>query len=689
MRINLGIRRRLAPLLGNDRRKIELMNGLLFSLPGHAGPLLRRRDRHGRQHLPRRPQRRAHADAVERRPQRRLLARQPAAAVPAGDHRPRVPLRGGQRRGAAEQPELAALVDEAADRAAQAATRRSAAGTIEFLQPDEPAGARLRPPATRTRRILVVANLSRFVQFVELDLSRVQGHGAGRAVRPHARSRRSASCRTCSRSARTRSTGSSLEPPPRAEEARAARRPYVPPVLACAERREPARRRRSGDARGRAAGVPRHAALVRRARVPSGRRARSRKRSRWARCTCSSRASSTPTASRARTCCRSPSSRDGRGAWRRARRGRTVQLAAATARWSTPWRTVLRARAAGRPSPAQPRARRRRRVEATPFAALEVPEGEPLNIERRSTPRGDRALRRPLPPEDVPAARGGRQPGARDRTRPNERAPGPDARARRRHRVPPARRRAEHAGRAAGATSPSEATAWTHARDELGRFFERMSRATGRTPPPDAAPARAARCWRAPSRPAGARLIGAYLDLAALLGRRTAEMHLALARAQRRLRPSRPSRTSPLDRRSNYQSMRNLVGATLRLLRGRRSAAAAAALADAQRCVDEHGAHAEGVRAAVLHSADRPAASARTATITSSRCCTRARTSSSSTSRARRRAAGRAAPQAARLARRGGHAPLVPLRRVHRAAGAAPSCAPRTGRWPRRGRDAW
>jgi maltose alpha-D-glucosyltransferase/alpha-amylase len=33
-RINLGIRKRLAPLLDNDRRKIELMNVLLFSLPG-------------------------------------------------------------------------------------------------------------------------------------------------------------------------------------------------------------------------------------------------------------------------------------------------------------------------------------------------------------------------------------------------------------------------------------------------------------------------------------------------------------------------------------------------------------------------------------------------------------------------------------------------------------------------------
>jgi maltose alpha-D-glucosyltransferase/alpha-amylase len=33
-RINLGIRRRLAPLLADNRRKIELMNALLFSLPG-------------------------------------------------------------------------------------------------------------------------------------------------------------------------------------------------------------------------------------------------------------------------------------------------------------------------------------------------------------------------------------------------------------------------------------------------------------------------------------------------------------------------------------------------------------------------------------------------------------------------------------------------------------------------------
>ncbi|HWK45815.1 MAG TPA: maltose alpha-D-glucosyltransferase [Stellaceae bacterium] len=34
MRINLGIRRRLAPLMENDRRRIDLLNGLLLSMPG-------------------------------------------------------------------------------------------------------------------------------------------------------------------------------------------------------------------------------------------------------------------------------------------------------------------------------------------------------------------------------------------------------------------------------------------------------------------------------------------------------------------------------------------------------------------------------------------------------------------------------------------------------------------------------
>src|SRR6185503_6388509 len=34
MRVNVGIRRRLAPLLDNGRRRIELMHSLLLTLPG-------------------------------------------------------------------------------------------------------------------------------------------------------------------------------------------------------------------------------------------------------------------------------------------------------------------------------------------------------------------------------------------------------------------------------------------------------------------------------------------------------------------------------------------------------------------------------------------------------------------------------------------------------------------------------
>ncbi len=88
--------------------------------PGHARPLLRGRDRHGRQLLPGRPQRRAHPHAVERGQERRLLAGQPAAALPAGDRRSHLPLRGGQRRDAAGEPPLAPLVDAAVDRPAAA-----------------------------------------------------------------------------------------------------------------------------------------------------------------------------------------------------------------------------------------------------------------------------------------------------------------------------------------------------------------------------------------------------------------------------------------------------------------------------------------------------------------------------------------------------------------------------------------
>jgi maltose alpha-D-glucosyltransferase/alpha-amylase len=67
--------------------------------------------------------------------------------------------------------------------------------------------------------------------------------------------------------------------------------------------------------------------------------------------------------------------------------------------------------------------------------------------------------------------------------------------------------------------------------------------------------------------PATARdVIGAYLDLAALLGRRTADMHLALA-SNVDDASFAPAPYSTLDRRSKYQSVRNLIGKALRQLR--------------------------------------------------------------------------------------------------------------------------
>ena len=110
-RINLGIRRRLAPLLANSRRKIELLNILLFSMPGT--PVLYYGDEIGmgdnvylgdRNGVP-------HADAMERRSQRRFLPRESAAALPPDHHRSGVPLRGDQRREPAKEPLVLALVD--------------------------------------------------------------------------------------------------------------------------------------------------------------------------------------------------------------------------------------------------------------------------------------------------------------------------------------------------------------------------------------------------------------------------------------------------------------------------------------------------------------------------------------------------------------------------------------------------
>ena len=117
-RINIGIRRRLAPLMENDRRRIELLAGLLMSMPGTPilyygdeigmGDNIYLNDRDGR----------PHADAVVDGSQRRLLARQSRAHVLPADHGHGLRLPGRQRRGAEFEPVVADQLGAPPDRGA-------------------------------------------------------------------------------------------------------------------------------------------------------------------------------------------------------------------------------------------------------------------------------------------------------------------------------------------------------------------------------------------------------------------------------------------------------------------------------------------------------------------------------------------------------------------------------------------
>jgi maltose alpha-D-glucosyltransferase/alpha-amylase len=173
MRINLGIRRRLAPLLGNDRRNMELMNVLLCSLPGTPvlyygdeigmGDNVFLGDRNGVR-TPMQWSSDRNAGFSRANPQRLILPviidpeyHFEAINVEAQQNNPNSLLWWTKR--------LIAL------RKRFAAFGR---GTIEFLSPDNhKVLAFIRRYGEEV--ILVVANLSRFVQFVELDLSRLRG----------------------------------------------------------------------------------------------------------------------------------------------------------------------------------------------------------------------------------------------------------------------------------------------------------------------------------------------------------------------------------------------------------------------------------------------------------------------------------------------------------------------------------
>jgi maltose alpha-D-glucosyltransferase/alpha-amylase len=172
-RINLGIRRRLAPLLGNNRRRIELMNGLLFSLPGTPiiyygdeigmGDNVYLGDRNGVR-TPMQWSADRNAGFSRANPQRLYLP----VTIDPEYHYETVNVEAQQNNPYSLLWWMKRLI---ALRRQHPAFGR---GSVEFLHPrNGKVLAFIR--RLGDEQILVVANLSRFAQFVELDLSAHKG----------------------------------------------------------------------------------------------------------------------------------------------------------------------------------------------------------------------------------------------------------------------------------------------------------------------------------------------------------------------------------------------------------------------------------------------------------------------------------------------------------------------------------
>ena len=173
MRINLGIRRRLSPLLGNNRRRIELMNGLLFSLPGTPviyygdeigmGDNIYLGDRNSvRTPMQWSADRNAGFSSAGR--QRLYLP----VVVDAEYHYETVNVEAQNNNPHSLLWWMKRLI--ALRKRYQAFGR----GTLTFLHPDNRKILAFERQF-EDERILVIANLSRFVQAAELDLSHCQG----------------------------------------------------------------------------------------------------------------------------------------------------------------------------------------------------------------------------------------------------------------------------------------------------------------------------------------------------------------------------------------------------------------------------------------------------------------------------------------------------------------------------------
>jgi maltose alpha-D-glucosyltransferase/alpha-amylase len=114
----------------------------------------------------------------------------------------------------------------------------------------------------------------------------------------------------------------------------------------------------------------------------------------------------------------------------------------------------------------------------------------------------------------------------------------------------------------------NEGDAWRYTLDVVGRFYEDvLARAEGRQPAPEAPPL--LRRDGAPARPAWTdEALRASLESAALLGRRTAELHRALS-SDTEDAAFAPEPFTRHDQRALYQSLRNLTEESFVLLRGR------------------------------------------------------------------------------------------------------------------------
>ncbi|MHB0868997.1 MAG: maltose alpha-D-glucosyltransferase [Chloroflexota bacterium] len=172
-RINLGIRRRLAPLLGNNRRRIELMNGLLFSLPGTPvvyygdeigmGDNIYLGDRNGVR-TPMQWSADRNAGFSQANPQRLYL---PVIVDPEYNYEA-VQVEAQQNNPSSLLWWMKRLI------ALRKRYRAFSRGSLQFLHPENrKVLAFLRQHEGET--VLVVANLSRFVQYVELELAACRG----------------------------------------------------------------------------------------------------------------------------------------------------------------------------------------------------------------------------------------------------------------------------------------------------------------------------------------------------------------------------------------------------------------------------------------------------------------------------------------------------------------------------------